>query len=193
MNSIDLASLSPKTDVTVALLRIGTPSVWINFAHYPASEMLKEVRSLNSLYCVESFEELEDGNFRARLNPNYDETEIAEAIAQMLENHSLKVRRQIEMISDGAIDSFAMTNQPSREELLRLKYPVGTKGKLNPKEGEFLTHLLSRGWKDYFLVTVELAYISTRDLDCLVLRWGQGHDDWAGVAAEELEVIAPSS
>jgi len=190
---INFASLSPKTDVTVALLRIGLPSVWINFAHHPASEMLKEVRSLNSLYCVESFEELEDGNFRARLNPNYDETEIAEAIAQMLENHSLKVRRQIEMISDGAIDSFAMTNQPSREELLRLKYPVGTKGKLNPKDAQTIIHLTSRGWQASFAVTVECIYIDHGNANCLVLRWGHGEDDWAVVTAEEFEAIAPSS
>jgi len=83
-----------------------------------------------------------------------------------------------------------MTNQSAREEALKRKYPVGTKGKLSPTKAQPLTHLLSAGWEPHFVLTVERAYVSTSSIDCLVLRWGQGRYDWAKVMTEGFEAIA---
>ncbi len=84
-----------------------------------------------------------------------------------------------------------MTNQSAREEALKRKYPVGTKGRLRPIDVQTLTHLISRGWEPSFEVTVESAYIAGVDkVDCLVVRWGQGQADWSGVMAEGFQAIA---
>jgi len=82
-----------------------------------------------------------------------------------------------------------MTNEFMRERALQRKYPIGTKGRLSPKDDQTLTHLLIRGWEPSFVVTVELAYISAESVDCLHLRWGVGQDDWAGVLSEGFEPI----
>jgi len=87
-----------------------------------------------------------------------------------------------------------MTNQFTQEQTLQLRYPVGTKGKLNPIDAQTLTHLISRGWEPSFVVTVESVYLAGHDnLGCLVVRWGQGQSDWSGVMAEGFKAIALGS
>jgi len=87
-----------------------------------------------------------------------------------------------------------MTDQSVREEALKRKYPVGTKGRLRPIDVQTLTHIISRGWEPSFVVTVESAYIAGCDsVDCLVVRWGQGQADWSGVMAEGFQAIATVS
>jgi len=92
------------------------------------------------------------------------------------------------------IRSVAMIDKSVIEEALKLKYPIGTKGKLSPIDPQTLTHLISRGWKPSFVATVEAAYVTGCDnISFLVVRWGQGQDDWSVVMTEGFEAIAMGS
>jgi len=85
-----------------------------------------------------------------------------------------------------------MTDQSVREEVLRLKYPVGTKGKIRPSDyrADFLR---TKGWTPETVVSVESAYVSGAGNECLVVGWGRGINRSSMIKVKEfksLEAIA---
>jgi len=81
-------------------------------------------------------------------------------------------------------------NRKLREEQLKLKYPVGTKGRIGLGRAYTSLPLLQMGWLPEMIAVVESAYVSmSGDYECLKVRWGEGEDQVRAIEANEFYLI----
>jgi len=105
---ITFDSIQPEYSVTVAASRNNNPLVRVEFARGVDHEVLKEMHGLEAQSFSKFVLVSPNGKmFDVFVNSNYPLETVAEAIAQMLEGHGLKVGRLAGLSEWDKVSSFA--------------------------------------------------------------------------------------